>query len=197
MKTMTDNCHPEYPPVPQDVTTKRLMIRPSVRADAPYLKKWWNDPALTGSDGSAAGMQYDDDDMEDWFRRYVDVRSCATHFVICLRDPDETPIGEFYIASDDRPGCVGLALLIGEMNLWGQGYGTEALHAYAEALFDSGLCEAIRVDIRRDNARASRMCKRIGFETEVVWANGLFQTMILTKEAFERLRSRQSHTQAG
>jgi len=194
---MTDNCHPDYPPVPQDVTTKRLTIRPSVRADAPFLKKWWNDPALAGSGDISAGMQYDDGDMENWFRRYVEGRSCATHFVICLRESGETPIGEFYIASDDRPGCVGLALLIGETALWGNGYGTEALRAYAEALFDSGLCEAIRVDTRRDNARAIHMSERVGFEIEVVWANGLFQTMILTREAFEHLRSRQSHARAG
>jgi RimJ/RimL family protein N-acetyltransferase len=193
---MTNNCHPDYPPVPQNVTTERLIIRPSVRADAPSLKKWWNDPAIAATGGNVAGMQYDDDDMEDWFRRYVDGRSCATHFVICLREPGETSIGEFYIASDDRPGCVGLALLIGETALWGNGYGSEALAAYAEALFESGLCEAIRVDTRRDNARAIRMCERAGFEVEVIWANGLFQTMILTRDAFEHQRSKQNHAHA-
>jgi RimJ/RimL family protein N-acetyltransferase len=196
MKTMTNNCHPEYPPVPQDVTTERLIIRPSVRADAPYLKKWWNDPAIAGTGGFLSGMQYDDDDMENWFQRYVDGRSCATHFVICLQEPGERPIGEFYIASDDRPGCVGLALLIGETDLWGHGYATEALRSYAEALFDSGLCEAIRVDTRRDNAPAIRVCEHVGFDVEVVWANGLFQTMILTRDAFEYQRSHQSQTHA-
>lgn len=177
----TSNNH--LPPVPQRVESERLVIRPSTRADGRYLQKWWNDPNVTAPAGNVAGMQYDDTDMEEWFCRYVDDRETFTHFVICLRNPKERPIGEFYIASDDRPGCVGLALIIGETGLWGQGYARETLRSYAAALFDSDLCAAIRLDMRRDNARAIRMCEHVGFEVEHIWANGQFQTMILTPEA--------------
>jgi RimJ/RimL family protein N-acetyltransferase len=187
--TNNNHCKPDFPPVPQRVLSEHLLIRPTTREDAPYLKKWWNDPAVTEPGGNVAGMQYDDHDMEEWFGRYVDGRSCATHFVICLRLPKETPIGEFYIASDDRPGCVGFALLIGETKLWGRGYGSEALEAYAGALFDSGLCEAMRMDTRRDNIAAIRMSENAGFVVEHVWANGQFQTMILTQPAFELKRA--------
>jgi RimJ/RimL family protein N-acetyltransferase len=181
---MTNNCRSEFPPLPQRVLTERLVIRPSMRDDAPYLQKWWNDPAVTEPGGPTDGMHYDDGDMEDWFRRYVDGRDCSTHFMICLRDLD-TPIGEFYIAWDDRPGCVGFALAIGETDSWGNGYASEALEAYADAVFESGLCEALRMDTRLDNERAIRMCEQVGFQVEHVWANGLFQTMILTRAAFE------------
>lgn len=180
---MTSNCRHDFDPVPQQVTSERLIIRPSTRADSSYLMKWWNDPAVTDPDGNIDGMNYDDADMDDWFRRYVDGRSCSTHFVICLRKSGQHPIGEFYIASDDRPGSVGLALIIGETDLWGQGYGREALYAYAKALFDSGLVETIRIDTRRDNLRAIHMCDAVGFEVEHVWANGLFQTMTLVRDA--------------
>ena len=197
MKTMTNNCKADFTPVPQHVVSERLLVRPSSRDDAPYLKKWWNDPAVTGPGGHIAGMQYDDGDMEDWFQRYVDNRSCTTHFVICLRDPSEQPIGELYVASDDRPGCVGLALLIGEIDQWSHGYATEALNAYAGALFTSGLCEVIRIDTHRDNLRAIRMCEHVGFEVEYVWANGQFQTMILTPDAWALSRLKQVSSQAG
>jgi RimJ/RimL family protein N-acetyltransferase len=185
MMMNNNNCKPGFPPVPQRVTSEHLLIRPSERADATYLKKWWNDPAVTAPDGNMDGMQYDDSDMEDWFDRYVEGRDCATHFIICLRDPQESPIGEFYIASDDRPGSVGFAILIGETKMWGRGYATEALAAYAAALFATGNCEAMRMDSRRDNVAALRVCQKIGFEVEHVWANGQFQTMILTQPAFE------------
>lgn len=174
----------DLPPVPQRVEGERVVIRPSARTDAPYLKKWWNDPEVTEPGGNVAGMQYDDDDMEEWFRRYVDGRDTSTHFVICVRAPQEQPIGEFYIASDDRPGCVGVALIIGEKQFWGQGYARESLRAYAGALLDSGYCSAIRMDMRRDNARAIRICEHVGFEVEHIWANGQFQTMILTQEHY-------------
>ncbi len=182
---MTNNCKSDFPPVPQRVVSERLIIRPTQRSDAPWLKKWWNDPFVTEPGGNVDGMQYDDADIEDWFQRYVDGRSCSTHFVVCLRDAAQRPIGEFYIASDDRPGCVGFALLIGETDLWGNGYATETTTAYAAALFNSGLCQSMRMDTRRDNVRAIQMCLNIGFEVEHVWANGQFQTMILTKDAFE------------
>jgi RimJ/RimL family protein N-acetyltransferase len=196
--TMTINhCRPDFPSVPQVVESERLTIRPSVRGDAPFLKKWWNDPQVTGPGGNLAGMQYDDEDMEDWFRRYVDGRECSTHFVICLRESDERPIGEFYIASDDRPGCVECALIIGETDLWGYGYGGEALSAYAEALFESGLCEALRMNLRVDNAAAMRMAGKIGFVVEHVWANGAFQTLVLSRAAYELHKLRQTEVEAG
>ncbi len=186
---MTNNCRPELNPVPQRVESERLVIRPTRRSDAPYLKKWWNDPAITGPGNDVSGMQYDDEDMEDWFRRYVDGRECHTHFIISLRGDDQ-PIGEFYIASDDRPGCVGVALLIGDTDKWGQGYGGEALDAYAGALFATDHCGAIRVDVSNDNTRAIRMCEKVGFEVEHVWANGRFTTMILTEDAYALKHSR-------
>lgn len=169
-------------PVPQQVESARLLIRPTRRSDAAYLKTWWNDPRLTTSGGHLAGMQYDDDDIEDWFARYVDGRECHTHFIITLRDADQ-PIGEFYIASDDRPGSVGLALIIGDIDVWGQGYASEALAAYAETLFSGDHCGVIRVDVNVEDTRAVRMCEKVGFEVEHVWANGQFKTMILTEEA--------------
>lgn len=191
---MTNNCRSDFPPVPQLVESARLLIRPSERADAPFLKRWWNDPAVTGPGGNVVGMQYDDEDMEDWFRRYVDERPCSTHFVICLRD-DARPIGEFYIASDDRPGCVEVAITIGETDAWGNGYATEALAAYAENLFASNQCEAIRISTHVDNDRALQMARQAGFEVEHVWANGLFQTLILTRAAFELHKMRQAESE--
>jgi hypothetical protein len=46
----------------------------------------------------------------------------------------------------------------------------------------------MRMDTRRDNVAAIRMCQKVGFEIEHVWANGQFQTMILTQAAFEYRR---------
>ncbi|MBN1679979.1 MAG: GNAT family N-acetyltransferase [Anaerolineae bacterium] len=182
---MTNQVPNDLPPLPQHVVSDRLIIRPTKRKDASCLQKWWNDPAVMAPDGNPDGMQYDDSDMEDWLRRYVDGQAYATHFVICLREPKEKPIGEFYIACDDRPGCVDIALAIGETTLWGRGYGSEAVESYAKVLFASSECNAVRLDTRRDNSGAIHMAKKVGFVVEHVWANGEFQTMLLTKAAYE------------
>jgi len=176
-------------PLPQQVISERLIIRPSIRSDAPYLQRWWNDPEVMGPGGNLDGMEYDEKDMEDWFQRHIDCRVCTTHFVICLRAPEERPIGEFYISCDDRPLCVDFAVVIGERDLWGHGYGREAVLAYADALFSSQSCEAMRVNVHVDNDRAIRMFEAVGFEVEHVWANGQFQTMILTSAAYQLQRS--------
>lgn len=172
-----------YPPLPQSVISERLIIRPSTRADAPYLQQWWNNPAVMEPAGCMDGMQYDENDMEDWFQRYIDGRPYATHFVICLRQGK--PIGEFYIACDDRPGGVCFGMVIGDTTLWGQGYAREVILAYAGALFESGCCGLMRVELPRDNQRAIHLCETIGFEVEHVWANQRAQTMILTQAAYE------------
>jgi len=46
------------------------------------------------------------------------------------------------------------------------------------------------MDTRVDNDRALRMASSVGFEVEHVWANGMFQTLILTQEAFELNKTR-------
>jgi len=180
----------ESQPLPQYAQSERLIIRPSTREDAPYLQRWWNDPIVMDAAGQTDGMQYDDDDMEAWFRRYVDQRPYARHFVICLRDSANTPIGEFYISGDDRPGCICFAMLIGEKHLWGRGYAREAIRAYADALFSGCSCGAMRLDVRRDDERVLATCYALGFEVERVWANGRFQTMILTQAAYELAQGR-------
>lgn len=180
----TNDLNTSIPAVPQHVVSERLVIRPSSRDDTSALQRWWNDPDVIGP-GSSDGMQYDEKDMDDWFRRYIDKQEAATHFIICVRQSSEMPIGELYIAGDDRPGGVNLALIIGETTLLEKGYGSEALLAYCDALFASGHCDAVRVDVRRANEHARRMCEHAGFQIEVVWANGLFQTMILTRAARE------------
>ncbi|WP_119072246.1 GNAT family N-acetyltransferase [Aggregatilinea lenta] len=185
-----DRQHSAPQPIPQHVTSERLVIRPTTRADAPYLRQWWNNPAIMGPSGSGDGMQnYDETDMDNWFCRHVDGRTEARHFVICLRDADETPIGEFYIACDDRPGCVTFSIAIGETTLWGQGFATEAVLAYADAVFKSGCCGALRLDVPVSNERALHMAQSLGFQVEHVWANGLKRTMILTRDALELRRA--------
>ncbi len=185
-----DRQHSSTQPIPQHVTSERLVIRPTTRADAPYLRQWWNNPAIMGPSGSADGMQnYDEADIDAWFRRHVDGRAEARHFIICRRDADEMPIGEFYIACDDRPGCVTFSLAIGETELWGQGYASEAVVAYATAVFAIDCCGALRLDVPVSNERALRMADSLGFQIEHVWANGQKRTMILTRDAFELHRA--------
>lgn len=184
------------PGLPQHVESERLLIRPTTRADLPYLQKWWNNPAVSDPAGDLDGMQYDERDMIEWYARHATDKGEAHHFMICLRSGAQPPVGEFYIACDDRPGAVTFALLIGQIDLWNQGYGREAALTYARALFATACCNALRIDVRRSNTRALRWCASIGFEVEQVWANGRSLTLILTQGAFEEQYGPESVSEA-
>lgn len=182
---MTDCESSQGPSLPTVVQSERLVIRPTTRADLPYLRRWWNNPAVVDPAGDLDGMQYDERDMEEWYVRHVQQQAAVRHFMICLRGGANQPIGEFYITCDDRPGALSFALLIGEIDLWNKGYGTEAAVAFARAIFASGTCQALRIEVRRSYSRALAWCQSIGFEIEHVWANGRYLTLILTQSAFE------------
>lgn len=137
--------------------------------------------------GQTDGMQYDLEDMHRWYKRHVEGRYPPRHFTICLRNEAERPIGEFYIATDDRPGCVSFSVLIGDTAQWGHGYTLEAILAYAEALFDQSCCTTMRLEVPTNNQHMIELCESIGFEVEHVWANGQAQTMMLTRTAFYSL----------
>jgi len=182
---MTNCGSDEVPCIPQRVESERLLIRPTTRADLPYLQRWWNNPAVMDPAGNLDGMQYDEHDMNAWYARHVAGKQVTHHFMICLRSGTQQPIGEFYVDCDDRPGAVSFGVVIGEISLWNKGYGREAVTSYARAVFAGNACNALRTEIRRSNTRAIHWCRSIGFEIEHVWANGRAVTMILTRTAFE------------
>ena len=61
---MTDCASSKLPCIPQYVEGERLLIRPTTRADLPYLQRWWNDPAVMDPAGYVDGMQCDERGIE-------------------------------------------------------------------------------------------------------------------------------------
>lgn len=182
---MTDKSQNCTVPIPQRVQSERVSIRPTTRADAPYLRQWWNDPAVMGPSGNGDGMHFDDADMEQWFQRTVDGHDEARHFMLCRRGAEEEPFGEFYVACDDRPGCITFSLVIGDTTAWEEDLPCQALLAYAAAMFEADCCGMLRLDVPVMNERTLATCERLGFVVERVWANGRCKTMILTRDAHE------------
>jgi RimJ/RimL family protein N-acetyltransferase len=55
-------------------------------------------------------------------------------------------------------------IVIGEKDVWGQGYGTEATRLMAEEAFDSMGLSEIRLEVFKHNLRAIAAYSRVGFE---------------------------------
>jgi RimJ/RimL family protein N-acetyltransferase len=112
---------------------------------------------------------------EKWFEQTVEKQGRDQyHFVICLL-PDGRPIG----ATDLREinledGHAAFGIVIGEKDLWGRGYGTEALLAICDFGFDQLRLERIELDVYADNERARRSYEKAGFQVEGTLRHGHF-----------------------
>ncbi len=70
--------------------------------------------------------------------------------------------------TDRAPGKDGVSALfrivIGEKDVWGNGYGTEATRLVVETAFDALALDEVRLEVFQHNNRALRAYMRVGFE---------------------------------
>ena len=102
---------------------KRLILRPLLRQDIPYLLRWINDEDVTQYLATYLPMM--EADEERWLETLV--KDKQTNLVFMIVTTDGKPIGTMglhHISWQNRVAITGA--LIGEKEYWGKGYGTEA-----------------------------------------------------------------------
>jgi len=154
-------------PVPANpqLRSQRIFLRPSEREDIDLFLKWFNDAEVTRFLSFVSPMSRP---MEErWFERMLDTHGRETyHFVICLR-ADGRPIGTIgFFDVDIHNGKAEFGISIGERELWGQGYGTEALEILLDFGFGSLRLERIYLHVYDFNQRARRSYDKVGFSLE-------------------------------
>ena len=104
---------------------------------------------------------------EQWFDQMLQRQGKdAYHFVICLRE-DGRPIGTLGLFDiDEVNGHAGIGITIGEKQLWGRGYGTDAMNALVDFGFGMLRFERMWLDVYDFNARARRSYEKAGFVVE-------------------------------
>ena len=144
----------------------RVTLRPMTEDDWATLLKWNNDPEV---------MKYaDHDEFEP--TTLGDVQSIyrwiSTHARCFMIQVDGRPIGECWLQRmnlrrivDQFPGkdLRRIDLMIGEKELWGRGYGTEAIALLVALGFTCEAADAIFGVVSADNTRSLRAFQKCGF----------------------------------
>ena len=156
-----------------DVTLhgRHVTLRPMTEADWDLLVRWNNDPEV---------MKYaDSNEFEDKTREEVQAlyRWVSTHAYCFIMEVEGRSIGECWLQRmnlrrivDQFPGedLRRIDLAIGEKQLWGRGYGTEAIGLLVEFGFRDESVSAIFGLVVPDNLRSLRAFQKNGFKRHAV-----------------------------
>ena len=153
----------------QSVRGERVFLRPTEPEDADLTHRWRQDIALHRLTGqpmrSLAGLRRRDEALAD------EEGVTAFSFMICLLE-DGRPIGRVGLFEIDRlNGSAALGIEIGERDLWGKGYGTDAVDALLDFGFGELRLERIWLGTAANNVRAQRSYEKSGFVIEAILRN--------------------------
>lgn len=147
------------------IRSRRLYLRPAERADLPDFVRWFADAEVRRHLALRAPFSLAME--EKWFDGMAERQGKSDyHFVACLA-ADARPIGTVGLHGLDlENGKAEFGISIGEKELWGQGFGTEALEAICDFGFGALRLERIELHVYEDNARAIRSYEKAGFRHE-------------------------------
>ena len=169
---MPDDQPALHHPVPI-LRSTRVYLRPAERADIPIFVRWLSDAETKRFLALRAPFSLAME--EKWFDQQVEHQGRDRyHFVICLID-DGRPIGSADLREINlENGTADFGIAIGEKDMWGRGYGTEALEAICDFGFGQLRLERIELDVYAGNDRAQRSYAKAGFQVEGVLRHGHF-----------------------
>lgn len=157
---------PDAPYVPM-LQGERIWLRPIEERDLEAYRRACTDRDIA----SLAGFPYpmSETNLRRWFEQIsVQHGSDAFYFTIC-RAGEDAFIGTVVLWHMDQVnGSAEISMFIGDKELWGQGYGTEALNALVDFGFGELPLERIWLKVYAHNPRAQKTYLKAGFVTEGV-----------------------------
>jgi RimJ/RimL family protein N-acetyltransferase len=153
------------------LTGDRIYLRPFSKGDLRHVQKWSEDPEMRKLTGEVAPMTRAE--AEKWYRR-ARADKDRIWFAIVLKEGDRV-IGETGLLRMFKAWrCTDMTVIIGEKEMWGRGYGTEAGrllldHAFGELAFHRVSMGAVGF-----NERATRFWKGLGFREEGIQRDGYY-----------------------
>ncbi len=150
-----------------------VSLRKVSREDVFRISRWLEDDEVSDSwfgrysYGNPAHLGYHPEEMEgtsdeEWDRIFED----SEHLIRSIYTEQGEHIGETHIAIEESLGDGHASILIGQKNMWHQGYGTAGMNAVLELAFDQFGLYRIWVDIPEYNVHALSICTHLGFVHE-------------------------------
>jgi RimJ/RimL family protein N-acetyltransferase len=155
---------PAQRPLPM-LRGERVYLRAAERDDIPIFVRWMTDAETTSFLSMRSPLSLEME--EDWFERTTAQQGKDGYFFTICRLDDDRPIGTIGLFGlDPYNGKAGLGITIGEKQLWGQGYGSDALNALVDFGFGALRLERIWLEVYDFNTRGRRSYEKCGFILE-------------------------------
>ena len=149
-------------------TGKRVRLTGVEKADAKTFSRWHNDAGyLRLIDAQMARPRSEDDILKSFEEWEKDPNTVA--FAVRPLDSEEMVV---LVMLEDilfQHGVAWLGMGMGDRNLWGQGYGSEAMALTLKYAFDELNLHRVQASIFEYNQRSISMCERQGFRREGVF----------------------------
>ena len=149
------------------IVGKKVRLRALEKSDLAKVWEWMNDEEVMwfwAEPGSTQSLV----EIEQWFARLQEVAGYTSkQFVI--ENEEGTPIGRiFYEHLDTKHQRAEVGMLIGEKEQWGRGYGTDAMIAFLDYLFNELGLHRVYTHVQSYNTRSLRLHEKCGFTQEGV-----------------------------
>lgn len=151
---------------------KRVYLRPIEKTDVPLLTRWINDPDVRQY--LKAFLPNQNSEEEKWVDELATRKTTDVVLMICLTE-DDRPIGTMgihRISWKDRTATTGA--LIGEKELWGKGYGSEAKMVLLDYAFNTLNLRKICSTANATNPRSIAYSQKCGYKVEGVLRKHVF-----------------------
>lgn len=143
-----------------------VTLRAHVPANREAFQRWYADAEIAGL------LRHDLEPLTSWQSRgYFDsfiLPSSARGTCFAIHERKTKRLIGTTALTDRVSGRDGVSALfrivIGEKDVWGRGYGTEATRLAVEEAFDALGLTAVRLEVFRHNTRAIAAYERVGFE---------------------------------
>lgn len=162
--------------------------------------RWINDPEVTQfllmGDFPTSRLA-----EKDWFEGRTS-KVGGDDLLFAIETKDGQHIGNSGIHEiDHRSGTAVTGTLIGQIDEWGKGYGTDAARVRARYCFDVLNLRLLKSSYFEGNERSARMQENAGYEVvgrypKVFWKRGMYRDEILTcltRERWESLQKTSAH----
>lgn len=151
---------------------KKTVLRPVMKSDLPMITQWINDPEVRRF--LNAYLPQNEKDEENWLDAHS--KNKTTGVVLLIETLEGRPIGVMGIHNinwRDRVSTTGA--FIGEKDLWGQGYGSDAKIALLNYAFNTLNLRKICSSVISFNQRSLHYSLKCGYKEEGVFKEHIFR----------------------
>jgi diamine N-acetyltransferase len=172
---------------------RRVNLRPLVKGDLVYLRKWSEDTQISGLIGEVAAMSKADSEK---FLEQVRADTARAWFMVVVKENSKV-IGEAGLLRMDRAWrTTDVTVIIGEKGEWGKGYGSETLLLLLDYAFRRLNFHRVAIGVVGFNDRALRFWAKNGFRKEGVqrdayYYDGKYHDFVMMSILEDEFRDRQ------